>query len=207
MGAPRWRWRMKSKDTALWILFLIGVGIAAAGFILTPDFLVASLTSEEVAKLSGREISALRALRVVLIGGGLLLAVLSIALRWLGGRVARRLVGIFQLESQTLEGASGVVVAFDLFLVSFLGLFFEILIIRWLSTEIRLFAYYKNLPLIAAFMGLGIGFMLARKKLTLLPVFPIAFCALSSIVLVGAATGVFTSLSNRAGHIGNRSPR
>ncbi len=52
----------------------------------------------------------------------------------------------------------------DLFLVSFLGLFFEILIIRWLSTEVRLFAYYKNLPLIAAFMGLGIGFTLARKS-------------------------------------------
>ena len=46
---------------------------------------------------------------------------------------------------------------FDLFLISFTALFLELLIIRWLSTEVRIFAYFKNLPLMAAFLGFGVG--------------------------------------------------
>lgn len=46
---------------------------------------------------------------------------------------------------------------FDLLLISFVALFLELAIIRWLSTEIRIFAYFKNLPLMAAFLGFGIG--------------------------------------------------
>ncbi len=49
-----------------------------------------------------------------------------------------------------------------LFLVSALGLFFELAVIRWLSAEVRLVAYFKNLPLLAAFLGLAIGFALVR---------------------------------------------
>src|SRR6266436_6158741 len=45
----------------------------------------------------------------------------------------------------------------DLLLLSFISLFLELAIIRWLSTEIRIFAYFKNLPLMAAFLGFGIG--------------------------------------------------
>ena len=49
-----------------------------------------------------------------------------------------------------------------LFLVSSLGLFLELAVIRWLSAEVRLFSYFKNLPLLAAFLGLAIGFALVR---------------------------------------------
>lgn len=59
-----------------------------------------------------------------------------------------------------------------LFLISFLALYFELLIIRWLSTEIRYFAYFKNFPLIAAFLGLGLGCALARRKTNLFIFFP-----------------------------------
>ena len=45
----------------------------------------------------------------------------------------------------------------DFLLLSGLMLFWEICLIRWISTEIRLFAYYKNLPLLAAFLS-GSGF-------------------------------------------------
>lgn len=45
----------------------------------------------------------------------------------------------------------------QLFLISFAALFFEILVIRWLSTEIRIFGYFKNLILMGAFVGLGLG--------------------------------------------------
>jgi spermidine synthase len=46
--------------------------------------------------------------------------------------------------------------------VSGLVLFWEICLIRWISTEVRVFAYYKNLGLLAAFLGFGIG-LLARR--------------------------------------------
>ncbi len=55
-------------------------------------------------------------------------------------------------------------VVLRLFLVSLLSLFVEMLVIRWLSTEIRVFAYFKNLPLMAAFWGLGLGFLWTSKK-------------------------------------------
>ena len=45
-----------------------------------------------------------------------------------------------------------------LFLASALGLFFELAVIRWLSGEVRLFSYFKNVPLLAAFLGLALGF-------------------------------------------------
>jgi len=40
----------------------------------------------------------------------------------------------------------------ELFLVSFLALYLELVAIRWLASEVRVFAYFKNLPLMAAFM-------------------------------------------------------
>ncbi|MFX0212164.1 MAG: hypothetical protein ACFFDT_39690, partial [Candidatus Hodarchaeota archaeon] len=57
---------------------------------------------------------------------------------------------------------------FYLFLVSFLSLFLEVLLIRWLSIEIRIFAYFRNLILISCFIGLGIGFSLRRFKIGIL---------------------------------------
>lgn len=50
-----------------------------------------------------------------------------------------------------------------LFLASFVALFFELLVIRYLSTEIRVFAYLKNLPLIACFLGIGVGMIYGRR--------------------------------------------
>ena len=51
-----------------------------------------------------------------------------------------------------------------LFLISSLGLFFELAVIRWISGEVRLMAYFKNLSLLAAFLGLAIGFALVGKR-------------------------------------------
>jgi hypothetical protein len=51
-----------------------------------------------------------------------------------------------------------------LFLASFLSLYFELVIVRYLSTEIRVFAYLKNLPLIASFFGLGLGMISTRGR-------------------------------------------
>lgn len=52
---------------------------------------------------------------------------------------------------------------FELLLVSFAALFLELVIIRWLSTEVRIFAYFKNLTLMAAFLGFGVGCFFHRN--------------------------------------------
>jgi hypothetical protein len=59
-----------------------------------------------------------------------------------------------------------------LFLISALSLFLEMIAIRWVSSEVRLLSYFKNLPLLAAFLGLAIGFSLAGSKRDYLPSFP-----------------------------------
>jgi spermidine synthase len=51
---------------------------------------------------------------------------------------------------------------------SLLSLFMEMLMIRWISSEIRIFAYFKNFVLIACFMGFGLGCYLSRRKVNLL---------------------------------------
>lgn len=51
-----------------------------------------------------------------------------------------------------------------LFVISMLCLFCELAVIRWLSTEIRIFSYFKNLPLTAALLGLGLGFLWTVHK-------------------------------------------
>ncbi len=53
---------------------------------------------------------------------------------------------------------------FDLFLVSALGLFVELVFIRWVASELRVLAFYKNVALIGAFLGLGLGFALRHRS-------------------------------------------
>lgn len=69
-----------------------------------------------------------------------------------------------------------------LLLVSFVSLFLELLLIRWISTEVRLFAHLKNLALIACFTGLGIGYGMRRRVVPL------------SVTFVGTAALVVLSL-------------
>jgi SAM-dependent methyltransferase len=49
----------------------------------------------------------------------------------------------------------------DLFLVGVVTLFVELALIRWLATEIRVFAYFKNLTLIGCFFGGALGCIVA----------------------------------------------
>lgn len=49
-------------------------------------------------------------------------------------------------------------------LASCLTLFAELALIRWLSTEVRIFAYAKNLALLLCFLGFGVGCALASER-------------------------------------------
>jgi spermidine synthase len=59
-------------------------------------------------------------------------------------------------------------VLFSLFLASVAALYAEIMLIRWISTEVRIFAYFQNLALITCFLGFGLGCYLSthRKNVT-----------------------------------------
>ena len=37
------------------------------------------------------------------------------------------------------------------------GLFLEVLMIRWVTSEVPVFAYFKNIVLIGCFLGFGLG--------------------------------------------------
>ena len=56
----------------------------------------------------------------------------------------------------------------QLILISLLSLFVEMLMIRWVSSEIRIFAYFKNFVLVACFLGFGLGCYLCRRRVQLI---------------------------------------
>src|SRR5690242_15485033 len=60
----------------------------------------------------------------------------------------------------------------ELLVISTAGLFLELLMIRWISSEIGIFAYFKNFVLIACFLGFGLGAYLCRQ-----PINPLATLA------------------------------
>jgi spermidine synthase len=51
----------------------------------------------------------------------------------------------------------------EIFLVSVLILYLELVLIRWIGTEIRVFAFLGNLVLVVCFFGVGLGCYLADK--------------------------------------------
>ena len=77
---------------------------------------------------------------------------------------------------------------FMLALISFASLYFEMIIIRWLASDIRIFAYFKNLPLLAAFLGLGLGCLRARRRPFVL--FAALCLVLASIVVLAHWLGL-----------------
>jgi len=70
----------------------------------------------------------------------------------------------------------------QLALVSVIGLFLELLMIRWVSSEIRTFAYFKNFVLIACFLGFGLGGYMCRRRISL---FPMLLPLLTIVLLIG----------------------
>jgi SAM-dependent methyltransferase len=73
--------------------------------------------------------------------------------------------------------------AAELIVTSFIVLFQELALIRWLSGEVRVLAYFPNVVLISAFLGLGIGAMRAGKR-SLLWLWPAAMAVVTVVTLV-----------------------
>jgi len=76
----------------------------------------------------------------------------------------------------------------DLFLISFLILFFELAAIRWFAGTVVFLTFFTNIVLLACFLGMGVGLLAARRPQPLvqmaLPVAMLAFAAAIAIHLL-----------------------
>ena len=68
------------------------------------------------------------------------------------------------------------------FLASFLVLFLEIALIRWMPAYVRLLSYFSNFILLASFLGIGIGCLLAPARARLFTWFPLVQAAVIAAV-------------------------
>ncbi len=105
------------------------------------------------------------------------------------------------LQSYTDEDLAIPHLSGAIFLVSILGLFLETLFIRWIGTEIRIFAYLQNTILVACFLGLGLGLFTPLKpikmKQSLIPM--IALLLLMAIPVTRTAMGSISEMLSTLG--------
>ena len=71
-----------------------------------------------------------------------------------------------------------------LFLLSFLMLFLELALIRWLGESILYLSFFSNFVLLASFLGIGLGFLSADRK-------PLEGWLAPTLLLLVAAVAVF----------------
>ena len=90
-----------------------------------------------------------------------------------------------------------------IFLSSFLILFLQVALIRWMPAYVRLLAYFSNFILLACFLGIGIGCLLAGSRRTWFGWFPAIQAAVVATVYffrLEVAVGTEGSIYFRAGH-------
>jgi spermidine synthase len=69
-----------------------------------------------------------------------------------------------------------------LLIVTSAALYLEIVLIRWIGTEVKIFAFFQNLSLITCFLGFGVGCFNAHKRGSLIP----SLAATSTIVVAAS---------------------
>ena len=79
-------------------------------------------------------------------------------------------------------------IAAELIVASLVVLFQELTLIRWMGGQVRVLAYFPNLILISAFLGLGVGCLLAGRR-SLLWAWPV------SLLLLTGATSVMSGVA------------
>ena len=72
-----------------------------------------------------------------------------------------------------------------IFLASFLVLFLEVALIRWMPSYIRLLSFFSNFILLASFLGIGVGCLLASSRRRLFYLFPVLQLLVIGAVLAG----------------------
>ncbi|MCP4898920.1 MAG: hypothetical protein GY906_18265 [bacterium] len=79
-----------------------------------------------------------------------------------------------------------------LFCVGVLSLFLELLLIRWIGTEVRIFSYLQNTVLVVCFLGLGMGCFTSGKPAPLIK----TLVPLSILVLILTVPGLREGFAN-----------
>ncbi len=132
----------------LWILLCFGLGaVMSASALLNPGAL---------------EIEAINDIGVAqAVATGAALSLSALVMLLLRGRAAS-LLSAAQAGLPDYSAALAKRPYLALFLVSFVVLFIEVMFIRYASSQIRIFAFYKNIPLISCFLGLGLGCFLRQ---------------------------------------------
>lgn len=75
----------------------------------------------------------------------------------------------------------------DLVVASFLLLFLELAVIRWLPATIRVVAYFSNVVLVSCFLGMGLGCVLKVRRGVLWTVAPLLLTLVGVAVPLGRA--------------------
>ena len=83
------------------------------------------------------------------------------------GKLGRSTVAKWDFDLKDLGGFS----YRALIVFSVVGMFFEMMMIRWVSSEIRIFAYFKNFVLVACFFGFGLGCYFSKRRINLIALF------------------------------------
>src|SRR6266851_178111 len=100
-----------------------------------------------------------------------------LSIQYLFGFYQKRITGIAKLGRTTVAKWDfdlrdlGGFSYWLLIVFSILGMFFEMMMIRWVSSEIRIFAYFKNFVLVACFFGLGLGCYFSKRRVNLIALF------------------------------------
>lgn len=92
--------------------------------------------------------------------------------------------------------------AWSIFLISVLGLFLELMLIRWIGTEIRIFAYLQNTVLVVCFLGLGMGCFTCRKRISMRDLL-LPLVVLTAILAIPVTRTGVARISNLLGVIGD----
>ena len=136
------------------------------------------------------------AVRIALVEAAVL-GVLALALLIFSGRLR----GPIEAGLARLDGAVQGNPGRTLLWISFVGLFVELMLIRYCSSQVRIFSFYKNVPLIGCFLGLGLGCWLGKGRPRhalgfLLWLVPVAVALSAGSIVVRHALDEFAALGS-----------
>ena len=84
----------------------------------------------------------------------------------------------WRLPADTVPERPDYAVVRRLVLGSALMLFLELALIRWLGSNVVHLSYFSNFVLLGSFLGIGLGFLIARKSWSVLPYVPVILAIL-----------------------------
>src|SRR5438874_9764985 len=90
---------------------------------------------------------------------------------------------------------------FDLLLISFLILFYELACIRFFGSMVVFLTFFTNIVLMASFLGMSVGCMTATRRSNFIDwVLPISFLATAAAMAIFVAYQNFTHFSIDVGN-------